>query len=161
MKGRDASGLSAGGEARLTPLYMVNFVHRMTAAYDRYCQSVCRQMQIGRTAFDIVMFLANNPRYNTARDISQYRWIKPNLVSFTVDKLVKEGFLQRHPVPGDRRKVRLSCTEKAMEMVRMGHRMQADFLRALTAGLNEAEIQQFEGYMQRVQENMEAMFPEE
>lgn len=160
MKEWSANRLNDGEEVHLTPMYMASFVHCMTAAYDGYCQSICREMQIGRTAFDIVMFLANNPQYSTARDISRYRWIKPNLVSFTVDKLVREGYLQRHPVPGDRRKVHLSCTEKAMEMVQRGRRMQADFLQALTAGLDGKEIRQFERYVQLIQGNMEAMLQE-
>ena len=41
-----------------------------------------------QTAFDILMFLANNPEYKTARDIVEIRKIKANLVSVNVDRCV-------------------------------------------------------------------------
>lgn len=141
----------------MVAIHIVNFVHKMSSAYDRFCQPVCRELQINQTAFNIVMFLANNPQRNTARDISKYRWIKPNLVSFTVEKLVNEGYLLRHPVPGDRRKVRLSCTQKAQPIIRMGHQLQEDFARAMTEGLNEDQVRQFEQYMNQIENNITNM----
>lgn len=41
------------------------------------------------------------------------RKIKANLVSVHVDRLVKEGYLERRAVEGDRRKTELICTQKA------------------------------------------------
>ncbi len=139
---------------------IVTFVHRMSSAYESFCRPLCRDLQIHQTAFDIIMFLANNPQHNTARDISQYRWIKPNLVSFTVDKLVNEGYLQRHPVPDDRRKVRLSCTEKAAPIIEQGRHLQDQFTQALIEGMNPQEVQQFKGYMEIIEGNIEAMLKE-
>lgn len=66
------------------------------------------------------MFLANNPEYDTARDICRVRGIKANLVSFHVEKLVQEEYLQREPVPGDRRQVKLLLTEKSQTVVEQG-----------------------------------------
>ena len=56
------------------------------------------------------MFLGNNPAYKTAGEIVELRHIKANLVSVNVDRLVREGYLTRHPVAGDRRKTELLCT---------------------------------------------------
>lgn len=43
--------------------------------------------------------------------------IKANLVSVHVDRLVKEGYLERRAVEGDRRKTELICTQKAQPVI--------------------------------------------
>ena len=50
-------------------------------------------MKLPQTAFDILMFLYNNPEYKTARDIVEIRNIKANLVSVNVEKLVQDGYI--------------------------------------------------------------------
>ena len=70
-------------------------------------------MDLPQTAFDILMFLANNPDYKTARDIVEIRQIKANLVSVNVDKLVQEGYLERqHGGRMTAAKQELLCTGK-------------------------------------------------
>ena len=91
----------------------VEFANKTGLAYSAVCKPLCQKLHLPQTAFDILMFLANNPNYTTARDIVEVRHIKANLVSVNVDKLVQEGFLERRPVLGDRRKTELACTEKA------------------------------------------------
>ena len=49
---------------------------------------------MGKEAFDILLFLANNPEYKTASDIVGYRGIKANLISVNVDKLVHDRYLK-------------------------------------------------------------------
>ena len=68
-------------------------IHNSLELYENLCQPVCRECGIAQTALDILMFLANNPEYYTARDICRVRGIKANLVSFHVEKLVQEGYL--------------------------------------------------------------------
>ena len=87
-------------------------IHNSLELYENLCQPVCKECGIPQTAFDIVMFLANNPEYYTAKDICKIRGIKPNLVSFHVEKLVQEEYLIREAIPGDRRQVKLILTEK-------------------------------------------------
>ena len=48
--------------------------------------------------------------------------IKPNLVSFHVEKLVQEEYLIREAIPGDRRQVKLILTEKADVIVEKGRK---------------------------------------
>ena len=93
----------------------IEFAEKLSKAYSETCKPLCHELNIPQTAFDILLFLANNPEYKTARDIVEIRKIKANLVSVNVDKLVNEGYLERKSVEGDRRKVNLICTEKSKE----------------------------------------------
>ena len=99
-----------------------------------------RKIHMPQTAFDILMFLGNNPECKTARDIVEIRKIKANLVSVNVDKLVKEGYLTRNSIEGDRRKIELQCTEQALPIIEKGRKLQQDFETALLKNTNENEM---------------------
>ena len=105
----------------------IDFAQKLSLAYGAVCRPLCRELGLPQTAFDILLFLGNNPDYRTARDIVEIRHIKANLVSVNVERLVRGGYLARQPVAGDRRKTALVCTERAIPVIRRGQRMQKAF----------------------------------
>ena len=111
----------------------MEFSRKLALAYTAVCKPLCQTLKLPQTAFDILLFLANNPAYQTAADIVAVRKIKANLVSVNVDKLVRDGYLTREPMPGDRRKTRLLCTEKAQPIILQGRQLQTAFLQRLFA----------------------------
>ena len=111
----------------------MEFSRKLALAYTAVCKPLCQTLKLPQTAFDILLFLANNPTYQTAADIVEVRKIKANLVSVNVDKLVRDGYLTREPMPGDRRKTRLLCTEKAQPVIMQGRQLQSAFLQRLFA----------------------------
>ena len=76
----------------------IEFTMKLSAAYSAVCRPLCHELNLPQTAFDILMFLANNPCCKTASEIVEIRHIKANLVSVNVDRLVREGYLPRQPV---------------------------------------------------------------
>lgn len=108
-------------------------------AYECCCKPICRELKMPQMAFDILMFLASSPEHCTARDISRYRGFKETILSVNVNKLVTEGYLERREVEGDRRKVKLVCTEKARPVIRRGRAFSA----ALREGMSEEEFSAF------------------
>ena len=111
----------------------MEFSRKLALAYTAVCKPLCQTLKLPQTAFDILLLLANNPAYQTAADIVEVRKIKANLVSVNVDKLVRDGYLTREPMPGDRRKTRLLCTEKAQPIILQGRQLQSAFLQRLFA----------------------------
>lgn len=87
----------------------IEFSIKTAQAYNAVCKPLCQELGLSQTALDILLFLANNPDYKTARDIVEVRHIKANLVSMNVDKLVQEGYLERYAVASDRRKQSFSA----------------------------------------------------
>ncbi len=118
--------------------FNIEFPNKMAHAYSVMCKPLCQKMKLPQTAFDILMFLSNNPQYKTARDIVEVRKIKANLVSINVDKLVKEGYLERREVAGDRRKIELVCTSKADSIVEKGRLVQKTFKDALFNNMDDS-----------------------
>ncbi len=115
------------------------FLRRFSDAYAAWMQPLNQQHQLPPNGLDILLFLANNPGKDTARDICRCRQLKPGLVSIAVEKLVQAGYLQRQSVPGDRRKDQLVCTEAAAAIIEEGRRQQEAFGRKLNEGLTQED----------------------
>ena len=79
----------------------IEFARKMSLAYTAVCRPLCQEMKLPQTAFDILMFLYNNPEYKTARDIVEIRNIKANLVSVNVEKLVQDNVSSHKQQGGD------------------------------------------------------------
>ena len=109
-------------------------------AYAGIMRPLSAELNMAQTAVDILMFLANNPGYDTAKDICTMRHLKQGIVSLHVEKLVREAYLERRNVPGDRRKCRMVCTEKAASIIEKGRALQAKFMRQMTKGLEKEQI---------------------
>ena len=138
----------------------VEFANKTGLAYSAVCKPLCQKLHLPQTAFDILMFLANNPSYTTARDIVEVRHIKANLVSVNVDKLVQEGLLERRPVPGDRRKTELLCTEKARPVIERGRAVQNAFFARLLTNTDEPTREAFFRTMEIIGKNLDDILKE-
>ena len=129
--------------------------YKILQVYGALCKPLCQEIKMPQTAFDILMFLANNPLYNTARDIVEIRKIKANLVSINVDKLVQEGFLERQSIANDRRKTKLICTEKAQPIIDKGHKLQENFIEKLFENIDENSREIFKRTIENIEINLD------
>ena len=134
--------------------FSIAISRKIALAYSAVCKPLCRQLELPQTAFDILMFLGNNPDYKTASEIVEIRHIKANLVSDNVDRLVREGYLTRRGVEGDRRKTELLCTEKAQPIIARGRQLQKDFSERLFAGMDEEARRAFSEAMHLIEHNL-------
>ena len=135
----------------------IEFAHKMSLAYSATCKTLCRELKLPQTAFDILMFLANNPDYKTASDIVEVRKIKANLVSVNVEKLVRDGYLERKAVEGDRRKVELICTKKAEPVIENGKTLQQDFVEQILSGVDEEKRKKMAEILNQMEKNLDEM----
>ena len=134
--------------------FSIAISRKIALAYSAVCKPLCRQLELPQTAFDILMFLGNNPDYKTASEIVEIRHIKANLVSVNVDRLVREGYLTRRGVEGDRRKIELLCTEKAQPIIARGRQLQNAFSERLFAGMDEEARRAFSEAMHLIEHNL-------
>ena len=134
--------------------FSIAISRKIALAYSAVCKPLCRQLELPQTAFDILMFLGNNPDYKTASEIVEIRHIKANLVSVNVDRLVREGYLTRRGVEGDRRKTELLCTEKAQPIIARGRQLQNAFSERLFAGMDEEARRAFSEAMHLIKHNL-------
>ena len=135
----------------------LEFARKTALAYNALCRPLCQELNLPQTAFDILMFLANNPSYKTASDIVEIRHIKANLVSVNVDRLVREGYLMRQEV---RRKTELICTEKAQSVIRRGQKLQRTFFDRLLENMDEQTRNAFFAAMKIMEKNIDMILEE-
>ena len=128
----------------------IEFGRKTAAAYAALCKPLCQKLHLTQTAFDILMFLANNPGYQTASDVVEMRKLKANLVSVNVDRLVQEGYLVR-------RRTLLRCTEKAQPIIVRGRALQEEFGQKLLENTTEAQRKAFCETMDIMNKNLDAI----
>lgn len=131
------------------------------SAYSVVCKPLCREYGLSQTAFDILMFLGNNPKYKTAGEIVEVRRIKANLVSVNVDRLVNEGYLIRKPIEGDRRKTELVCTEKSWQIITRGREVQGAFIEKMFEGIDEKTRKAINTASEIIKDNLKKIAEEE
>ncbi len=124
----------------MTPAQLYAHLTRIRDAYTAAMQPVSAALDMPPVATVILMFLANNPECDTAKDVCECLSLRPSIVSFHVEHLVQAGYLERGRAAGDRRKHCLRCTEKAASAIEQGRALQRAFLRRLTQGLSEDEL---------------------
>lgn len=133
------------------------YARKFRDAYGKAMEPLCRELELPQAAVEILLFLANNPGLNTAKDICTYLRLKPGLVSLHVERLVQEGYLERCTAPKDRRRCPLVCTRMAEAAISRGRSLQADFSASLVRGLDAGELERFLGCLSVMEENLNAL----
>ena len=138
----------------------IEFARKTALAYGAVCKPLRQELDLPQTALDILLFLGNNPEYKTARDIVEVRHIKANLVSIHVDRLVREGYLLRRPVEGDRRKTELCLTDRAEPVVARGREVQARFFDRLFRNIPPETRETFFRALKLMEKNLNEILEE-
>jgi len=141
--------------------FAYELTRKILAGYDQVCAQFCHEQDIARTSFDILLFLANNPEYDTARDIVEVRHLKANLVSIHLDRLEAEGYIVRAAVAGDRRKRALRLTEKAAPIIAAGRELQRGFFARLEENVNDADKAALLRALETMNQNMDKLLEEQ
>ena len=138
----------------MNPIDFISISTKAMKAYETFCQPVCKKYQLSQTSFDVLMFLANNPEYNTARDICEIRGIRTGIASVAVDLLVKNGYIHMQQDASDRRLTRLILTEKSEEIIQSGRLIQREFGAQLITGISDEEMTAYMKTAQKFRENI-------
>lgn len=77
-----------GKEGHYASTGFVSLSSKMMKAYEAVCQPVCKRYQLNQTCLDVILFLANNPEYNTAKDLWEIRGIRSGNASVAIETLV-------------------------------------------------------------------------
>ena len=132
---------------------LLQFYKQFGKFYDRQFADFSARAGLSMREIHVLLFLVNNPGYDTARDITELRGLSKSQVSQAVELLAAEGFLLRTPDEGDRRVVHLSITPAGLPLARDCQAIQTACGQRLLAGLSEKEKQQFALLLETVLDN--------
>lgn len=122
--------------------------------YSSLFHSVCTRYKLTPAELLVLMFLANNTEYDTARDIVNKMKITKSHVSVSVRALEERGYLKGCYEGRDRRTIHLQLCEAASDILNDARRVQKQFLSVLGQGFTEEELEKFRGYLQRETDNI-------
>lgn len=124
--------------------------------YEQMTASVCQKYELTRMEFTVLMFLANNPQFDTAAQIVKYRRLTKSHVSLAVRALLGRRLLLGEDGIEDRRTIHLSLTDDAREIVEEGRAVQKHFYETVLAGFTQEELEQIGAFIARIDENIKA-----
>nr|WP_326184884.1 MarR family transcriptional regulator [uncultured Oscillibacter sp.] len=132
---------------------MLHFSHQFGKFYAHQFVSLLERTGLSMREVHVLLFLANHPEYDTARDVTEFRGLSKSQVSQAVELLTAEGLLRRTPDGVDRRVVHLAITESGAPLARACQDIQAACVRRLLDGLSPAEEAQLCGLLETVLNN--------
>ena len=129
--------------------------------YSKCVGEICVWHGITRMELDILLFLANNPCFDTATEIVEIRYLSKSQVSSSVKLLESRGYLEKEYGDGNRKTAHLKICDRAAGIIADGRAAQEKFLGILLEGFSEEEKESMRRYNDRILDNLNAYMREE
>lgn len=123
--------------------------------YETLTQSICDQYELTQMEYDILMFLYNNPQYNTAADIVKVRKSTKSHVSTSLKFLEDKGFVEKKQSENNKKHIELILLDSAQEIVQAGRNVQKKFVKNMFRGLTEEEMVMCKSVFSKICNNAE------
>ena len=140
----------------MIPLNPWEHQNAIKTLYSKCVEGVCVKHNITRMELDILLFLANNPCYDTATDIIEVRYLSKSQVSSSVKLLEQRGYLRKEYLKYNRKTVHLKICKEAMEIIRDGQAAQEKFISITLDGFSQEEIDSMKKHNDRILRNINA-----
>lgn len=131
------------------------------SAYTKCVEPVCQQYGLTRMELDILLFLANNPEYDTASDIIEKKRLTKSHVSSSVKSLEDRGWIEKVYYENNRKTAHLRILEDAFPAIIKGQHGQKLFIDTLFAGFSDTDRKEIKKLLCAVIQNLEIFLSEE
>lgn len=125
----------------------------MKKFYDQTMEPVCEQFDMTRMEMDILLFLGNNPKFDTATDIVERRRLTKSHVSASLKELERKGYVERFLQDGNRKTVHLKLLPDSAEVVKEGRKTQQYFFERAFQGIPKQKLEMIEEVFIKFGEN--------
>lgn len=132
----------------------LEFIASVTELYDLKMKPIAEYFGLTAMELSILLFLANNPEYDTATEIVEIRHLTKSHVSTSVRSLEEKEYLKKEHRNGDNRTTHLVLLPSSQEIINAGRKAQADFMSVLTEGFSENEIRKLDEFANRMNDNV-------
>lgn len=124
------------------------------ALYAQYIASVGRKYGLARVELAVLLFLANNPQYDTAKEICEMRYLAKSQVSEALHALEARGLVEPYHKGGNRKTVHLRLLPLSASIVAEGRAAQEDFAALLIEGIPPEDMEVWMRCTTRCMENV-------
>lgn len=140
----------------MIPLNPWEHQNAVKALYSSCVEAVCIKHTITRMELDILLFLANNPSFDTASDIINIRYLSKSQVSSSIKLLEQRGYLRKEYSECNRKTAHLKICKSAADIICDGQTAQERFISILLDGFSKEEIGHMQQYNDRILGNINA-----
>lgn len=123
---------------------IIDFLDTIASLKKLYAVSlepICKQYSLTRMELDILLFLANNPQYDSAKDIIERRRLAKSHVSTSINSLIKKDYLESKYLPDNKKTVHLKLLDSTNEVIEAGQLVQKNFFETILKDLSKNEKQ--------------------
>lgn len=127
----------------------------ITRYYETLTRSLCDQYDLTQLEYDILMFLYNNPQYNTAADIVKVRKSTKSHVSTSLKFLEDKGLVEKKQSEDNKKHIEIVLLDSAQQIVQAGLNVQKEFVKNMFRGFTEEEMVMCKSVFNRICNNAE------
>lgn len=138
----------------MLPKNLLHMQPLLRSLYSMCIEPVCQKYGVNRTELDILLFLANNPEFDTAAEVANIRLLAKSHVSTSLHSLEKSGYITKSIEEDDKRLIHLKLTARADKVVKEGQARQMDVLNIMTAGLDKVDQERLHFYILTMENNI-------
>ena len=143
---------------------IIDFLDTITTIKKLYTVSlepVCKQYDLTRMELDILLFLANNPQYDSAKDIIERRKLTKSHVSTSIKSLTKNNYLKPVYLPNNKKTVHLKLLNSADEIIKADQQAQKNFFETILKDFSKDEKQTIINAFSKIQRNAQQKLKED
>lgn len=144
----------------MIPLNPWEHQNAIKTLYSKCVEKICTKHNITRMELDILLFLANNPCFDTATDIIEIRYLSKSQVSSSIKILEKCGYIKKEYADCNRKTAHLKICETAMDIINDGKSAQEKFVSIMMQGFSQDEINNMKRYNERMWDNINSCLKE-
>lgn len=144
----------------MLPLNPWEHQNAVKTLYSKCVGKICEKYKITRMELDILLFLANNPCFDTATDIVEIRYLSKSQVSASIKLLEQNGYIRKGYTDRNSKTAHLKICEKAADIIRDGKSAQEEFLAILLDGFSQDETDRIKQYNDRIWHNINSYLKE-
>ena len=122
--------------------------------YLKVIEPLCKKYNLTHIEANIIMFLYNNPNYNTASLISKYKRLAKSHVSTTLQCLLEKGLLKREYEGNNKKTIYLYLLDDGITIAKEGKVLQEKFKDIVLKGFTSSEINTLFMYLDRIDKNL-------
>lgn len=122
--------------------------------YSRKIGETASRHDLSKTEADILLFLCNNPGFDTARDIVNIRGIAKSYASKSIEILVEKHYLATSGDAKDRRLTHLTLTEEAAPVLLDLKNTQEEIFTLMTQNISEERKNEVSLAFRQISENI-------
>lgn len=136
---------------------LVSEFNKIVMVYEKQFDVLSEKENLTKLEIAIIGFLANNPAFNTAKDIERIRKFKKSNISTAVDNLNNRGLLTKEVSKSDRRITNLYLTSIANNIVEAIKKIQSGFFEKIFKDISKEEIEAHFSVLKRIFDNIERL----